>query len=130
MWQASYPDVQMLLTSDQIDTFIIAIGTSDISASPLTLFYRPDGETPWTSDAARPPLSNTRILRFQMRSSQTRVTFPPMLLQPPMPYTTLGRVWQLKEEEMRRESGRWLFRYWLQHMARDSMSGCVPKALL
>ncbi|KAJ8068065.1 hypothetical protein OCU04_003639 [Sclerotinia nivalis] len=52
MWQAIYPDVWMLPTSDQIGTFTIARGTSDTSASPLTPFYQPDGEAPWTSDAA------------------------------------------------------------------------------
>ncbi|KAF7857179.1 hypothetical protein EAF04_009420 [Stromatinia cepivora] len=53
MWQAIYTDAWMLLTSDQIGTFTIARGTRDTSASPLTPFYQPDGETPWTSDAAR-----------------------------------------------------------------------------
>lgn len=53
MWQAIYPDVWMLPESDLIGTFTIVPGTSDTSASPLTPFYQADGETPWTSDAAR-----------------------------------------------------------------------------
>ncbi|TGO46240.1 hypothetical protein BCON_0336g00060 [Botryotinia convoluta] len=53
IWQAIYSDVWMLPESNLIGTFTIAPGDSDTSASPLTPFYQPDRETPWTSDAAR-----------------------------------------------------------------------------
>ncbi|ESZ89927.1 hypothetical protein SBOR_9689 [Sclerotinia borealis F-4128] len=53
MWQAVHPDAWMLPESDQIGTFTIAPGATDTSTSPLTPFYQADGETPWTSDAAR-----------------------------------------------------------------------------
>ncbi|KAA8563987.1 hypothetical protein EYC84_011986 [Monilinia fructicola] len=53
MWQAIYPDEWILPESDMIGTFTIVPGSSDTSAAPLTPFYQADGETPWTSDAAR-----------------------------------------------------------------------------
>jgi tyrosinase len=53
MWQAIYPDVYLQPETEQVGTFTISVGTIDTSSSPLTPFYTPDGNTPWTSDSAR-----------------------------------------------------------------------------
>ncbi|QSZ30034.1 hypothetical protein DSL72_004552 [Monilinia vaccinii-corymbosi] len=53
MWQAIYPDQWISPENDMIGTFTIPAGSTDTSATPLTPFYQGDGETPWTSDAAR-----------------------------------------------------------------------------
>ncbi|KAF5871460.1 putative tyrosinase protein [Botrytis fragariae] len=53
IWQAIYLNVWMLPEPDFICTVTIAPGDSDTSVSPLTPFYQPNREAPWTSDAAR-----------------------------------------------------------------------------